>query len=79
MLGGAILTTIFQIKCPFRSWRSLSIELRVLLINIPTDIIKNFVVLEFRKIIDAEYLFNLPRLEYADEQIQNVDGVKVQP
>ena len=65
----AKLTVIIQIKCPFWSGWSLTLELRILFVHVPANIVEDLVMLLFAEGVDAGDLLDLPRLEYADKDL----------
>ncbi len=77
--GRAKLTAIIQIKRPFRSGRPLALKFGLSFVHIPAYVAEDLVVLLLGEGVDAGDLLDLPRLEYADEDLQDVDRLEAQP
>lgn len=66
------LTAIPKIKRAIWGRRPLSIELGVILVYIPTDLVENIRISLLGKFIDASDPLHFPRLEIAEENVQHV-------
>ena len=74
----AKLTTFIQVKRPVRSGRPLlALELEIVLVHVPTNIVQNLIVLFLGKGVDAGNLLDLPGLEYAEKDPQDIVRLEV--